>query len=249
MVKRRALIIGNPGETGAQNYCEGVNHDLRNYSAFLVQPLGGAWETSEISVLLRPTVSQVKNALGEVKSGDYAIVIFAGHGHYSEARRSTILELRRGKEIDSMELRTGPSKQTLVLDCCRKIAQEQVQKRLVEAMDRKALVLNRGDCRKYYDIQIERCPTGIAVMWGCSVGETAGDDPQNGGYYSSGLLECAIDWAKNSSVNPSTSVARLSIVESHDTAVASVRQRTGGRQNPSMEKPRSEPYFPFAIIA
>ena len=247
-MKRKALIIGNPGETGAQNYCQGVNRDLDNYPAFLKQPLGGAWEASEITVLLRPTVSQVRTALADVKAAEYGVVIFAGHA-YADVRRNTILELRRSEEMNSLELRAGAPKQTLILDCCRKLAQEQVLKRLVEAMEKKAAVLNRADCRKYYDIQIDRCPTGIAVMWGCAVGETAGDDASNGGYYSTGLLEGASEWARSSNTDPQKNVERWSVVQAHDAAATYVRQRSGGRQTPVLEKPRSDPYFPFAIIA
>jgi len=248
VVKRKALVIGNPGEPGAENYCDGVNRDCENYPGFLTRPLGGAWERREVEVLVRPTVVQVRAALSGLKAVDYAMVIFAGHG-YSTSRGDTILELRRGEEIDSSDLRAGASKQTLVLDCCRKVARELVMKHLVEAMEKRAAVFNRTDCRKFYDAQIERCAAGISVMWGCTVGEEAGDDPRNGGYYARGLLEGAVAWADGSNVDTSNSVERLSIVRAHELAAERVKRLSGGRQNPIIEKPRTDKYFPFAIIA
>jgi hypothetical protein len=246
---RKALIIGNPGETGAQNYCEGVKQDLTNYPAFLKQPLGGAWESGEITVLLRPNVSDVKNALVGIKAANYAVVIFAGHGYYSTSHKSTLLELKRGEEIDSRDLCAGAGKQTVILDCCRKVAQAQIQKSFAEAIVKRASILNRADCRKYYDDAISKCSSGLAVLWGCKVGEAANDDPQNGGYYSAGLLEAATEWAKNNNTDTSRHIDLYSIVGAHEAAVPLVSRQSGGRQNPVIEKPRSDPYFPFAIIA
>ena len=39
-MKRKALIISNPGETGVENYCEGVKVDIQNYVCFIESPLG-----------------------------------------------------------------------------------------------------------------------------------------------------------------------------------------------------------------
>ena len=54
-MKRRALIIGNPGEKGKEGYCAGVLKDVENYQEFLMSPVGGSWEKSEIAVRLLPS--------------------------------------------------------------------------------------------------------------------------------------------------------------------------------------------------
>ena len=41
---RKALIISNPGELGAENYCEGVKKDVANYKNFLMSAAGGGWD-------------------------------------------------------------------------------------------------------------------------------------------------------------------------------------------------------------
>ena len=51
---RRALIIGNPGTPGKENYCQGVIKDVGNYKAYLKSPLGGMWSDEEINILDHP---------------------------------------------------------------------------------------------------------------------------------------------------------------------------------------------------
>lgn len=82
-MERYALIIANPGETGAENYCEGVNKDVVSYKSFLSSPIGGYWQSGEITTLIRPTALAVQAEMIKAKLADYALIIFAGHGLYS----------------------------------------------------------------------------------------------------------------------------------------------------------------------
>ncbi len=248
-MKRQALLIANPGEIGAPNYCEGVNRDCESYPPFLKAPFGGSWYESEIEILRKPSTSQVRLALSKVKTADYGLVIFTGHAYYMQSKKTTMLELRRGEEIDSMELRTGAQKQSVILDCCRVIAVERVRKAIfAEAMQKRA-DMSLNECRKYYDKRIADCPSGLTVLWACAIGETAGDDKANGGYYSDSLLDAAETWAMSSTIDTSRNVDILDVVVAHGKASSLVYRLSGGRQNPNIEKPRSNPYFPFAIVA
>ena len=49
-LSRKALLICNPGEDGAENYCKGVFVDVKRYRELLMSPIGGAWLDTEISV-------------------------------------------------------------------------------------------------------------------------------------------------------------------------------------------------------
>jgi hypothetical protein len=86
-------------------------------------------------------------------------------------------------------------------------------------------------------------------LYGCSVDETAGDDAPTGGYYSSRLVAGAEEWVTNQrNLDTDHKYAILSVVEAHLLATPKVQEVSGNRQNPEIEKPRSSPYFPFAIV-
>lgn len=248
-MNRKALIISNPGESGAENYCAGVLKDVVNYQSFLTSPIGGLWFGSEISAMNRPSAADVRSKMKELSNSDYALVMFCGHGWHSTAVGSTCIVLREGQEIDSAELRLTNTSQTLVLDCCRKKGPwtptaRVLDERLAKAMPR----INPDDCRKYYDKRIEECDGGLVVMYACSIGEFANDDSEKGGLYSFNLLNGSKGWARSSTVDTSSKADILSVVGAHDQAATLIRE-SGGRQTPHIEKPRTSPYFPFCIVA
>ena len=74
-MKRKMLIIANPGELNAENYCEGVNQDITRYQCFFTSIQGGAWKSDEIKTLIRPEPRDVDLALSELKSADYSMVM------------------------------------------------------------------------------------------------------------------------------------------------------------------------------
>lgn len=250
-MKRKGLIISNPGEIGAENYCEGVKVDVSNYKRFLTSPLGGAWFDSEIVHLDRPSCADTRAEISSLANLDYTFIAFSGHGYVSSRLNTTILELRKGEELDSLELRSNASKRTILLDCCRKVIIEEVLKAAFFAESARTIPkLDRSECRKYFDKVIEDCAKGIIVGYSCAKNETAGDSQSRGGYYSSSIMQSAIDWYETTNnVNLSDKYYCHSIVKAHENAVPRVRQLSGGTQNPEVEKPRSEPYFPFAIMA
>lgn len=248
-MKRYGLIIANPGEVGRENYCEGVNLDVRNYADYLCSPVGGAWNRSEIKVLNKPSTQDVRIAIAQARLVDYAFVVFAGHGYYSAEKRSTMLHLKLGVEIDSAELRQGAKKQTVILDCCRKIERTQLLQKSAALTFAESVrsPLNAANCRASFDREIGNCADSLVVIHSCEINQTAGDDPVQGGYYSYNLIDCAKDWASHLSY--SSNYHRQSIVKAHEPAAVQVSRLSGGRQTPQIEKPRSEPYFPFAIAA
>lgn len=247
---RQALIITNPGEPedkGTEEYCEGVYGDARRYRSFLMEPQGGSWEGPEIRTFDRPDVSTVEREVERLKRVDYSLVVFAGHGGHSG--KSTIVALRRGQQLNSVDLRVGAPKHTLILDCCREVAKRTL---LTEEMA-KALksipMLNSQRCRAYYDQVLRECATGLVVLFACSIDERANDDGTMG-YYSGSLIETTEEWvAGKTSQRMQTSPAALSVVAAHLRAVPKVRALSGDRQNPDYEAPRSGLQFPFCVVA
>lgn len=249
-MNKKILIISNPGEPSAENYCEGVNVDVAKYQDFFKTALGGGWYSHEIQHLDRPTKTAVIETVKKLSTLDYSIIIFCGHGWYSSVDNSTVLELKNGQELSEMELRKNGAKRTIILDCCREIYNESILESAMEvfAMERDANLLSIDKCRRFYEKAITKASTGLIVAHACSLDETAGDNSQSGGLYSESLRISANKWRKNNTVS-SDNYSILSIVATHKTAAEHVKVRSGGRQNPQMEKPRSLPYYPFAIIA
>lgn len=241
---RKMLIISNPGEPEAENYCEGVNKDVENYKHFFTSALGGGWHRSEIIHLHRPSPDQVNNALQAIKESDYSMVIFCGHGYSYHGE--TIVELKKDYDYKASSFRNSIGKRTVILDCCRVIAKEittgiyEFAHRYLEQRD-----MNILEARQYYDEQLLKCPNGLVVMNACDLNETAGDDEKQGGYYSHSLMECATKWFEGK-----TELKKecMSVVSVHNVAAERVRLLSGGKQNPKIEKPRSLPYYPFAVI-
>jgi hypothetical protein len=125
MTSRRALIIGAPDEK-----IPGVNSDIKNLRTHLKSPIGGLWHENEIITLISPSVNEVRKEINVLKSKDYSVIFFAGHGYYSIQRKCTIVNLNSRETLDSFELRCGAQKHTLILDCCRKPENE---RRLLKA--------------------------------------------------------------------------------------------------------------------
>jgi hypothetical protein len=249
-MKRKALLIGGPGMRGRDNYLPGVEKDLANYGAFLKTPLGGTWQPEEINSLLSPSKDEVNTAIGALKNVDYSFVVFTGHGFHGKSADETHVELRPGVEMNSIHLRTGAPKHTLILDCCRVVSKERITEALVKAAaDRQLVTLNPSECRKYFDLRISRCAKGLVVIHACGKDETATENENNGGYYSHELIRGAINWRNEKNIDTSDSLSIRSIVRAHEGAADRVKKLTGGRQNPEIDKPRTEIHFPFAVIA
>ena len=252
MIRRKVLIISNPGEENSEDYSKGVFVDVENYKKFLLSPLGGYWDASEIIYLNRPRKTFVDAYIKSIESADYTFIVYTGHGYYSEASGSTILNLRPGEKYDSLDLRSGQKamRRTIILDCCRKVTRHYLtEDEFLAKVARRRVTLNADECRRYFDEDIMKCGSGIVIGNSCSENEYSHDHPISGGYYSSSLLKTTNNWYENTNVNLSESYSCFSIVAAHNGALEFVKKLSGGTQNPEIAKPRSEPYFPFAIMA
>lgn len=240
---RKMLIISNPRELGAENYCEGVNQDVIRYREFFMSAAGGSWESFEIQTLKQPLPSQVDAALRGLASANYSMVIFCGHG-YSRRDGTTMVELCKGYDYDSTNLNRGAVKHSVILDCCRVVwdaALEKAQSRfdLYEFAERP---ISREIARARFDYALTQCQNGLVILYACDTNESAEDDSRNGGVYSHALRSAAISWSKSQ-----TREKTASIVAMHDIAAGRVRLLTNNRQNPQIMKPRTVPYFPFVV--
>ena len=249
-MNKKVLIVLNPGEEGAENYCRGVFADGTNFVDYLTSPLGGYWESCEITKLIRPDIDVINYELSLLNKYEYSIVIFSGHGEYDKASQSTMCELKAKNKISSKKFENSINKRLIILDCCR-----------VPSIDKRPMIndsliksaasltkLNPTKCRKYYDKGIDECIARNIITYSCAIGETSQDDSFFGGYYAHALINSANDWRNTVSIEPGYYYT-YSVAKAHESAYNRVKIRTNNLQNPQIEKSKTGPYFPFAIVA
>ncbi|WP_185731203.1 MULTISPECIES: caspase family protein [unclassified Burkholderia] len=248
-MNRKALIIASPGKKGTDGYLPGVERDMKRYKEFLKSPLGGAWRDDEIAVLENPSKAIVDVNIILQSMADYSFTVFCGHGRHIGNPGSTYVQINDVTEIDSNLLRKGAEKHTLILDCCRVVYPTIVMDSVMAKRAAEGPTLNPQECRRFFDQRISECASGIVVMHACSLNETAGETSNEGGYFSSAIVKCSRSWHQNSDTDTEKQYSILSASRAFDLADTDVKARSGGRQNPTIEKPRVEKQFPFAVIA
>ncbi|CAJ0785130.1 caspase family protein [Ralstonia chuxiongensis] len=235
MITRKALIVGCPDTD-----IPGVLVDMENYRRFFRSSSGGAWKPNEIEELKSPSPSLLQSAMHRLKSSDYSIVVFAGHGGYSNSKQATVLQLSPGVSVDEHELKDGAPRHTVIIDACR----VHLDKPVTEEFRAKAMTFDSADnpalSRILFDNHIRACAPGLAVMYSCSIGEGALEATDSGGLYSSILIRVG--------ENRRAGTGQISTISDvHADATAVVRRETRDRQNPRAMFPRTLPRFPFAV--
>jgi len=258
-MKRRILILTNPGEKNAENYCAGVHVDAENYKSFFKAPYGGYWSDYEIIHLDKPQKSVLHSTIADFAILDFSIVIFCGHGWYSSKSSSNILELNSQECIDSNDLRKCLGKRIIILDSCREVKKEYISDQIVKAralFENVSLFskLNPTSCKEHYNKSIEACPKQLIVSYATGVDELAGESSQNGGYYSNSLLKVAREWVEEQlpEVNLQSSHYLRNFSSCHNDAEPLVKILSGDKQHPQIEKPRLpdiKHQLPFIILA
>ena len=153
------------------------------------------------------------------------------------------------------ELLSGARRRTLILDCCQevhnepKFIKEARAAEMVNASATRRRDPNPEACRRLFLRQVEASPRSIVVASSCSMNELLTDDDERGGRYNASLIEAAQDWANVQAQNEWATQDALSIVAAHDPATQETIKLSGGTQNPTISKPRTGPYFPFAVFA
>lgn len=236
---RRALVIGCPDKD-----IPGVRVDMLSYPTFFRSAAGGGWFSSEITVLESPTEAKLKSEVQKLREADYSIVVFAGHGRYSPAKSTGMLTLSPGVEIDEFEIKLGAPRRTVIIDACRVLPRRIILDEARASMEKYARVQDIQASRRIFDSHMTRCSEGIAMMYGCAIGEAASEEAEKGGFYSAALLAEGKRWGESSSSTPG---GVLTVSEAHEGAERWVQRSTGLAQNPHGVFPRSVPRFPFAV--
>jgi hypothetical protein len=260
-MKRKILLITNPGEVGSEHYDKGVYVDIENYKSYFMAPYGGYWsESEEILHLDKPTKSCVDKELLELSSCDFSIIIFCGHGYYSSCSDSNILELDLNERIDSLDLRKYADKRIIILDSCREVHPEYLTDNVIrksQFFSESLTALRKLDsesCKRYYNKSIADCSEQLIVSYASGIGEVASGNSSKGGYYSSSLLKVARNWIDETidSVDLASEFQSRSFPKFHQDSIPLVEKLSANKQNPQIDKPRlpsTSKYLPFAILA
>lgn len=185
-MKRKALLIGD--SSYGDDYLSGVEYDLENYKNFLKSLRGGAWYDEEISILSNKSKNVILNEIKAIKETKYDLVfvVFTGHGSYDNNKQYRMLSVGIYDEsIYEKELWNLAPKQILILDSCSGCVQGNL------SCEHNRNDFNQTDIikmrHKYEEICLQ-CPPQQIYLYASKIG-TSAEDTENGGLYSTNLLE------------------------------------------------------------
>lgn len=210
-MQRKAIIIESSNIKG-ESYLPGAAVDALNWKDFLRSDLGGNWLDSEIESHSNPMGVTIQRILRAAASGDYTFVVFSGHGSEGSV---CLNDYEHYFPIAS--LTPLSTKGTLILDTCRGsdggerysfpsmtkkseyivIANSEsrsVMTAMNERVENFSNVQNVITPRSLWDRYLQKAAVGNAKMQSCSKGQSAGEDPNSGGYYTSLLMLSAKQW-------------------------------------------------------
>jgi hypothetical protein len=248
-MRRYALIIGYAGEVNAEDFLDGVDSDIFGWKNFLSSPVGGGWHPHEVKIMVAPRLQEVIAELSKVKGTvDYALIVFSGHGAYSSTKGDTLLQLNKSECLESKQL-DAAKKQTVILDCCREVVEQRMQKSVagLEAVNEGQTIPNPRRARLAFETAVNACPEGLIVINACNIGEYSYDDEfGRGGRYTFAFLEAARNWKYDGPLENNTYKPH-SVVAVHNEATKMLAKDARLPQNPKILKMRTAPYFPLCV--
>lgn len=172
-MKRRALLIQNPGKVGDANYLPSVSVAYNRFKSYLQSPVGGYWSDDELIELQRLEPMRVSLQsdfvfkLKELNQSDvdYSMVVFIGHGGAMNGVDKVQLEDGELIPISCFTQYGNPKKRTVVIDACRKYMSLDVARLINEQR------FFSGDgrydaraCRDYYNNLISHAQPHIELL-------------------------------------------------------------------------------------
>lgn len=242
MISRKALIIASSEVTPR---LPGVEEDVKSIRSFLVSADGGAWENSEIEIILNRTKIDIVRSLKLCRHTDYVLITCSGHGehHVGSQLDSTVMFLTESETIYINEINPENRRHLVIADVCRKVvpvAKRESYMAFAESKVRKAEV-NRSEARSLYDSAITSCTEGRIVAYSCEKNQTAGDDG-TGGVFTQELLKAPTELDDEKKVQGR-------IVDIYD-AFQYAKAKTyalNAPQTPVLDIGRRRDFYPFGI--
>ena len=195
MTSRKAILIGNSGGYRNLKHLKGVRIDLENYRNYLKSKAGGQWHENEITILHDADSSTILNEIKNI-SADYTFTTCSGHGFintYSSSDHVCLSDI----DLQIGKLAYKSVKQTIIIDACREVITHTPED-LTKAFVLESKTQAEGkDTRELFDMEIEKMPKGILVVFSTQANEAAGDDDSKGGHFTYSFLKSGRDWWNN----------------------------------------------------
>ena len=183
-MKRYAYFLSNT------DGLSGIVKDVRDFKAFLLSPLGGAWKSTEFGGQPNRSLRQVSSDLDWIRNQnfDYVIFYYSGHGSWE---RGSILEINEKEHVLERATWGLAGRQLSIFDCCRVVQPTMMVKNAIACDE----ALNSSDiyrraARAKFDRLVSNACLQRVDLYACKIGECA-TATSTGSIYTQALLSCA----------------------------------------------------------
>lgn len=190
MTRKAILIAASPQSSPVP----GVYTDVDWWDVFLRSNPGGVWSTSEIYIAKDYKKDAILKLITSAKSCDYSLVVFAGHGQtlktdmpWAEAQ----LLLSEGNSLSEREINPGSPRCTLIMDCCRGLADEEEPTELIKEAAELERANDPDACCALFTKTLAAAESGLVKIYSRAVGSATADTRS----FTKHLLFGAAKWA------------------------------------------------------
>ncbi len=247
-MKRRAILI-EASDVKGQDDLPGARVDIKNYTQYLTSQAGGNWYPYELVTLNKPSWSALNAEIKKAElEAEYLFISFSGHGYMKRPPVGafltpsetdlTILCLNDTQEISLSQI--NPTiKNFVIADSCRQL-EKIIKAARIQDMMMFAESSSADLARLIFDNAIKEAGTGQIIAYSCGVNETAGEDPNRGGYFSAAMMECGFNFSNAGQRRAITTDQVFECAYRNVKALAA-------QQNPKYLPGRRLTHFPFAV--
>ncbi|TXJ45628.1 caspase family protein [Brachyspira aalborgi] len=236
MIKRAFLISSSAQNTTTP--IVGTLKDVENFKHFLQSLKGGAWEDNEIFFKDEPN----DNDMNYIRNynGDYSLIFIASHGFYYKSEHMQYVIINE-EEFPLDYFFNNAKKQLIIVDACREYHFPNLMlfAESFEGVKRLSYSNIRDIYRQRYEDYIEKCNNGRVIIYSTNINDTAGEDKNNGGIFTSSFIKVASDNSEYKLLDAKNAVI-LTRNYMHNILKT--------EQNPIIESDRRINYFPISII-
>ena len=199
---------------------------------------GGAWNDNEIFSKDEPNYNYISSNIRNY-NGDYSLIFIASHGFYYQDKHMQYVMIN-GEELPLNCFFNKAKKQLIIVDACREYHSPDLKlfAKSLEEVKRHSYNDIRTIYRQRYEDYIEKCNNGRVIIYSTDINNTAGEDKNNGGVFTSSFIKVASENSKYKLLD-----AKESVILTRNY----MHNILGVKQNPVIESDRRINYFPISV--